>query len=173
MLALPPGSAAARRQAASSAAATSSTTGGALVPAAASTSSLAAQNASQDRLARSPCPAWPAAVSIGAAHYSAGAPLRSWAVFLVPRALAATDGSAWRLVRQVDLVENGLWSRKLADVTQDVVFTLVQQIFEGIRDNLLTAAELKFNCFFLMPCVQQFPASTQPSPAAPAAKTAL
>lgn len=60
--------------------------------------------------------------------------------------------------RLMDLVENGLWSRKLADVTQDVVGLLVQQIFEGIRDNLITSAELKFNCFFLMPCIHQFPA---------------
>lgn len=60
--------------------------------------------------------------------------------------------------RLMDLVENGLWSRRLADVTQDVVGLLVQQIFEGIRDNLITNAELKFNCFFLMPCIHQFPA---------------
>lgn len=58
----------------------------------------------------------------------------------------------------MDLVENGLWSRKLADVTQDVVGLLVQQLFEGIRDNLITSAELKFNCFFLMPCIHAFPA---------------
>ena len=60
--------------------------------------------------------------------------------------------------RVMELVENGLWSRKLADVTQDVVGMLVQQIFAGIRDHLVTSSELKWNCFFLMPCVHAFPA---------------
>ncbi len=32
------------------------------------------------------------------------------------------------------------------------------QVFEGIRDNIVQAAELKFNCFFLMPLVDSFPA---------------
>ncbi len=32
------------------------------------------------------------------------------------------------------------------------------QVFEGIRDNIVQAAELKFNCFFLMPLVDTFPA---------------
>eukprot|EP00240_Pyramimonas_obovata_P003576 CAMPEP_0118946316 /NCGR_PEP_ID=MMETSP1169-20130426/44011_1 /TAXON_ID=36882 /ORGANISM="Pyramimonas obovata, Strain CCMP722" /LENGTH=824 /DNA_ID=CAMNT_0006892251 /DNA_START=57 /DNA_END=2531 /DNA_ORIENTATION=- len=55
------------------------------------------------------------------------------------------------------LVENTLWSRQLADVTEDIVQTLVQNIFEGIRDHIITAAELKFNCFFLLPILRKFP----------------
>lgn len=34
---------------------------------------------------------------------------------------------------------------------------LVCQIFEGIRDHIVTTTELKFNCFFLMPVVDAFP----------------
>jgi hypothetical protein len=36
------------------------------------------------------------------------------------------------------LVENTLWNRRLADVTEDIVQTLVAQIFEGIRDHIIT-----------------------------------
>ena len=58
----------------------------------------------------------------------------------------------------VDLVENTLWSRALAGVTHDVVAALVEQVFNGIRDHFVQAAELKFNCFFLMPLINNFPA---------------
>ena len=30
-------------------------------------------------------------------------------------------------------------------------------MFEGIRDFIIQAAELKFNCFFLMPLIDAFP----------------
>lgn len=58
----------------------------------------------------------------------------------------------------IDLVENTLWSRALAGVTHDVVSALVEQVFNGIRDHFVQAAELKFNCFFLMPLINEFPA---------------
>jgi hypothetical protein len=32
-----------------------------------------------------------------------------------------------------------------------------QKVFEGIRDFIIQSAELKFNCFFLMPLVDAFP----------------
>ncbi|GBG59025.1 hypothetical protein CBR_g24372 [Chara braunii] len=41
---------------------------------------------------------------------------------------------------------------------RDIVQGLVSQIFEGIRDHFVASAELKFNCFFLMPMVDKFPA---------------
>jgi hypothetical protein len=31
------------------------------------------------------------------------------------------------------------------------------QVFEGIRDFIVQSVELKFNCFFLMPVIDQFP----------------
>ncbi|KAK3268569.1 hypothetical protein CYMTET_22934 [Cymbomonas tetramitiformis] len=55
------------------------------------------------------------------------------------------------------LVENTLWSRKLATVTEDIVQALVCQIFVGIRDHIIASAELKMNCFFLMPVIHKFP----------------
>jgi hypothetical protein len=73
------------------------------------------------------------------------------------QALIPADG-ANAPARVMELVENGLWSRKLATVTTDVVGLLVEQIFDGIREQLITSSELKFNCFFLMPCIQSFPA---------------
>jgi hypothetical protein len=72
-------------------------------------------------------------------------------------ALVAADGSA-APGRVMELIENGLWTRKLSGVTQDLVGVLVEQIFDGIRDYLVTSSELKFNCFLLMPCIQAFPA---------------
>ena len=33
----------------------------------------------------------------------------------------------------------------------------VMQVFEGIRDFIVQSVELKFNCFFLMPVIDQFP----------------
>ena len=41
---------------------------------------------------------------------------------------------------------------------EDIVAALVCQIFEGIRDHFVQSVELKFNCFFLMPLVDTFPA---------------
>ncbi|KAJ7560352.1 hypothetical protein O6H91_04G126000 [Diphasiastrum complanatum] len=60
--------------------------------------------------------------------------------------------------RLVDLLENTLWNRKLAPSSEEIVNALVARIFEGIRDHFVAAAELKFNCFFLMPVVDKFPA---------------
>jgi len=74
------------------------------------------------------------------------------------QALIPTAAPAATPARVLELVENGLWSRKLAGVTTDVVGLLVEQIFDGIREQLITSSELKFNCFFLMPCIQAFPA---------------
>jgi len=52
----------------------------------------------------------------------------------------------------------GLWSRNLGDSTADVVSQVVSQIFEGCKQHFVTSAELKFNCFFLLPCINSFPA---------------
>eukprot|EP00250_Pteridium_aquilinum_P033868 c6523_g1_i1 orf=228-3032(+) len=60
--------------------------------------------------------------------------------------------------RLVDLLESTLWNRRLAPSSEEIVNALVAQIFDGIRDHFVTAAELKFNCFFLMPVVDKFPA---------------
>ncbi|PNW77356.1 hypothetical protein CHLRE_10g433050v5 [Chlamydomonas reinhardtii] len=57
-----------------------------------------------------------------------------------------------------DMLEATLWNRNLTGVSEDIVRALVLQMFEGIRDHLVQAAELKFNCFFLMPLVDSFPA---------------
>eukprot|EP00897_Mesotaenium_endlicherianum_P001961 jgi/Mesen1/1793/ME000014S01207 len=54
--------------------------------------------------------------------------------------------------RLVDLLESTLWNRRLAPTSEDIVVALVSQIFEGIRDHF-------FNCFFLMPLVDKFPAA--------------
>jgi hypothetical protein len=56
-----------------------------------------------------------------------------------------------------DILDSALWNRDLSSVSEEVVMTLVHQLFEGIRDYLVQAAEMKFNCFFLMPIVDVFP----------------
>lgn len=56
------------------------------------------------------------------------------------------------------LLESTLWNRQLGVVSEELVAALVCQIFEGIRDHVVQAVELKFNCFFLMPLVDAFPA---------------
>ncbi|GFR45611.1 hypothetical protein Agub_g7018 [Astrephomene gubernaculifera] len=56
-----------------------------------------------------------------------------------------------------DMLEATLWNRNLTCVSEDIVRALVLQMFEGVRDYLVQAAELKFNCFFLMPLVDSFP----------------
>ncbi|KAG0605139.1 hypothetical protein M758_9G034900 [Ceratodon purpureus] len=61
-------------------------------------------------------------------------------------------------VKLVNLLESTLWNRKLAPTLEDIVNALVAQIFEGIRDHCVASAEMKFNCFFLMPMVDKFPA---------------
>ncbi|EFJ19523.1 hypothetical protein SELMODRAFT_110974 [Selaginella moellendorffii] len=69
-----------------------------------------------------------------------------------------SSGGQMTQTRLVDLLESTLWNRRLAQSSEDIVNALVAKIFEGIRDHFVTAAELKFNCFFLMPVVDKFPA---------------
>jgi hypothetical protein len=56
-----------------------------------------------------------------------------------------------------DVLDSTLWNRELGSVSEEVVTALVHQLFHGIRDYLVQAAEMKFNCFFLMPVVDAFP----------------
>lgn len=60
--------------------------------------------------------------------------------------------------RLADLLDNTLWNRRLAPSSERIVYALVQQIFHGIREYFLASAELKFNCFLLMPVVDKLPA---------------
>ncbi|XP_048593908.1 dynamin-like protein ARC5 isoform X2 [Brassica napus] len=60
--------------------------------------------------------------------------------------------------RLADLLDSTLWNRKLAPSSERIVYALVQQIFQGIREYFLASAELKFNCFLLMPIVDKLPA---------------
>lgn len=60
--------------------------------------------------------------------------------------------------RLADLLDSTLWNRRLAPSSERIVFALVQQIFSGIREYFLASAELKFNCFLLMPVVDKLPA---------------
>lgn len=56
-----------------------------------------------------------------------------------------------------DAVDSVLWNRELGAVPEENIVALVQQLFSGIRDYLVQAAEMKFNCFFLMPVIDEFP----------------
>ena len=56
-----------------------------------------------------------------------------------------------------DMLSSTLWSRRLGGVTTDIVQALVCSVFDGIRDHVISCAELKFNCFFLMPIIDRFP----------------
>lgn len=58
----------------------------------------------------------------------------------------------------VELLEGTMWNRTLGSTSEDIVAALVCQIFEGIRDHFVQSVELKFNCFFLMPLIDTFPA---------------
>jgi hypothetical protein len=53
-------------------------------------------------------------------------------------------------------MDNTLWNRTMKDVTLDVVDLLVRQIYAGIRTYVVQSVELKFNCFFLMPLMNEF-----------------
>ena len=44
----------------------------------------------------------------------------------------------------------------MKDVTLDIVDLLVRQIYAGIRSYTVQSVELKFNCFFLMPLMNEF-----------------
>ena len=68
---------------------------------------------------------------------------------------AGGDGSV--PVTLTRLLETTLWSRRLGVATEDIVSALVGRIFEGIREHFTTAVELKFNSFFLMPVLDEFP----------------
>ncbi|XWS39689.1 hypothetical protein CRYUN_Cryun18bG0076500 [Craigia yunnanensis] len=57
-----------------------------------------------------------------------------------------------------DLLDSTLWNRRLGPSSERIVYALVQQIFHGIREYFLVSAELKFNCFLLMPVVDKLPA---------------
>ena len=92
-----------------------------------------------------------AVLSRPAAGADRGAPASSAA--LVATSAKPSDGSV------ADLLETTLWSRQLGVVSEDLVAALVCQIFEGIRDHVVQSVELKFNCFFLMPLVDSFPAA--------------
>ncbi|GFZ16820.1 P-loop containing nucleoside triphosphate hydrolases superfamily protein [Actinidia rufa] len=61
-------------------------------------------------------------------------------------------------MRLTDLLDSTLWNRRLAPSSERIVYALVQQIFHGIREYFLASAELKFNCFLLMPVVDKLPA---------------
>ena len=56
----------------------------------------------------------------------------------------------------ISLMDNTLWNRQMKDVTLDVVDLLVRQIYTGIRGYVVQSVELKFNCFFLMPLMNEF-----------------
>ncbi|CAI9781780.1 unnamed protein product [Fraxinus pennsylvanica] len=60
--------------------------------------------------------------------------------------------------RLADLLDSTLWNRRLGPSSERIVYALVQQIFHGIREYFLASAELKFNCFLLMPVVDKLPA---------------
>jgi hypothetical protein len=53
------------------------------------------------------------------------------------------EGSQTPQARLVDLLENTLWSRKLAPSSEEIVNALVAQIFGGIRDHCAACAEMK------------------------------
>ena len=73
-------------------------------------------------------------------------------------ALARREADATAGGTVADLLESTLWNRQLGAVSEEIVAALVCQIFEGIRDHVVQAVELKFNCFFLMPLLDAFPA---------------
>lgn len=59
--------------------------------------------------------------------------------------------------RLVDLLDSTLWNRRLAPSSERIVYALVHQLFHGIKEHFLISTELKFNCFLLMPVVDQLP----------------
>ncbi|KAF9609755.1 hypothetical protein IFM89_018203 [Coptis chinensis] len=71
--------------------------------------------------------------------------------------VASNIDSSTSETRLVDLLDTTLWNRRLAPSSERIVYALVQQIFHGIREYFLASAELKFNCFLLMPVVDKLP----------------
>jgi len=57
------------------------------------------------------------------------------------------------------LLEATVFTRELTPITEDMVSSLVACVFGGIREHLTQTIELKFNCFFLMPFVDEFPSA--------------
>ena len=58
----------------------------------------------------------------------------------------------------LELLESSIFTRRLTPITEEMVSSLVACVYGGIREYLTQAIELKFNCFFLMPFVDEFPA---------------
>ncbi|KAJ8755009.1 hypothetical protein K2173_015521 [Erythroxylum novogranatense] len=73
-------------------------------------------------------------------------------------ALGVDSSTQTTETRLADLLDSTLWNRRLAPSSERIVYGLVQQIFHGIREYFLASAELKFNCFLLMPVVDKLPA---------------
>lgn len=73
-----------------------------------------------------------------------------------PRASIHSKAILTHPVAQV--LDSTLWNREFSGGSEDVVGALVHQLFAGIRDHLVQSAEMKFNCFFLMPLIDTFPA---------------
>lgn len=73
-------------------------------------------------------------------------------------AAASASGPSQQESLMADILQHTLFSRSLGPMSEEIVSALVCQIFEGIRDQLVQTVELKFNCFFLMPVVDTFPA---------------
>jgi hypothetical protein len=71
---------------------------------------------------------------------------------------AGASSSAAAAAAAAEVLESTLFQRQLTPLSEEVVAALVCQVFEGVRDHIVTQAELKFNCFFLMPLVDAFPA---------------
>ncbi|TYH25945.1 hypothetical protein ES288_A03G210200v1 [Gossypium darwinii] len=78
----------------------------------------------------------------------------------VPLSSGIDSGSSAQTVetKLADLLDSTLWNRRLGPSSERIVYALVQQIFHGIREYFLASAELKFNCFLLMPVVDKLPA---------------
>ena len=64
-----------------------------------------------------------------------------------------TSNNQTTQARLVDLLESTLWNRRLAPSSEEIVNTLVAQIFDGIRDHFVTAAELKVSKNLPMQCI--------------------
>eukprot|EP00249_Psilotum_nudum_P012773 c23975_g1_i1 orf=519-3485(+) len=96
--------------------------------------------------------------SIGSGNKQDNKPRQDARTSLTVPSSELAGGNLTTQARLADLLEGTLWNRRLAPSSEEIVNALVAQIFEGIRDHFVAAAELKFNCFFLMPVVDKFPA---------------
>jgi len=73
-------------------------------------------------------------------------------------ASASSSAAAAAAAAAAEVLESTLFQRQLTPLSEEVVAALVCQVYEGVRDHIVMQAELKFNCFFLMPLVDAFPA---------------